>query len=52
MEQANAPFTTSFKGAWVSVWEKESCSDLYGEMEVVADDLPGLAEGIINYYSK
>ncbi|KAE9578369.1 hypothetical protein CGMCC3_g5539 [Colletotrichum fructicola] len=41
-----------FKGAWVSVWEKESCSDLYGEMEVVADDLPGLAEGIINHYSK
>ncbi|KAI8244054.1 (S)-2-haloacid dehalogenase 4A [Colletotrichum sp. SAR 10_99] len=41
-----------FKGAWVSVWEKESCSDLHGEMEVVADDLPGLAEGIIDYYSK
>ena len=36
-----------FKGAWVSVWEKEICSDLFGDMDVVADDLPSLADGII-----
>ena len=36
-----------FKGAWVSVWEKEMCSDLFGNMDVVADDLPSLADTII-----
>ncbi|KAI8721527.1 hypothetical protein NCS52_00294300 [Fusarium sp. LHS14.1] len=41
-----------FKGAWVSLWEKESCSEIFGEMEVIADDLPGLADGIVNYSPK
>ncbi|KAI1840415.1 hypothetical protein JX265_007161 [Neoarthrinium moseri] len=36
-----------FKGAWVSVWEKEQCADIFGEMDVVADDLPKLADSII-----
>lgn len=37
----------SFKGAWVSVWELEQCEDIFGDMDVVADDLPKLADGII-----
>uniref|UniRef100_A0A093VDD0 (S)-2-haloacid dehalogenase 1 n=1 Tax=Talaromyces marneffei PM1 TaxID=1077442 RepID=A0A093VDD0_TALMA len=38
---------TGFKGPWVSLWEKETCSDIFREMDVVADDLPSLADGII-----
>lgn len=40
-------FKYRFKGAWVSLWEKETCSDIFGEMDVVADGLPSLADGII-----
>lgn len=36
-----------FKGAWVSVWEKETCSDIFGDMDVIADDLPSLADKIV-----
>lgn len=36
-----------FKGAFVTVWEQEQCADIFGEMDVVADDLPALADGII-----
>lgn len=32
----------------MSVWEKETCSDIFGEMDVVADDLLSLADGIIS----
>jgi 2-haloacid dehalogenase len=42
----------SFKGAWASFWEKESCLDIFGEMDVVADDLPALADGIVAYATK
>lgn len=31
----------------MSLWEKEKCSDIFGEMDVEADSLPMLAEGII-----
>ncbi|KAL4963083.1 HAD-like protein [Aspergillus stella-maris] len=41
-----------FKGAWVSVWEKEACTDIFGEMDVVAEDLVGLADGIVKYSTK
>lgn len=42
----------SFKGAWASMWESEICSDIFGDMEVVAEDLPALADGIIGYDEK
>jgi 2-haloacid dehalogenase len=29
------------------VWEKEQCVDIFGEMDVVADTLPELADKII-----
>ncbi|KAL5341632.1 HAD-like protein [Aspergillus crustosus] len=38
-----------FKGAWVSFWEKEPCLDIFKEMEVIAEDLPALAKGIVGY---
>ncbi|OJJ68887.1 hypothetical protein ASPBRDRAFT_658073 [Aspergillus brasiliensis CBS 101740] len=47
MWDAAAAKRCGFKGAWVSIWEKETCSDIFGEMDVVADSLPMLAEGII-----
>jgi 2-haloacid dehalogenase len=49
---ANVRRIDSFKGAWVSMWEKESCLDIFGEMEVTADDLPAMADGIIAYSAK
>ncbi|KAK6076865.1 putative 2-haloalkanoic acid dehalogenase [Seiridium cupressi] len=47
MWDAAAARRTGFKAAWVSVWEQEQCSDIFGEMDVVADDLLALADGII-----
>ncbi|KAL4791880.1 HAD-like protein [Aspergillus venezuelensis] len=41
-----------FKGAWVSVWEREACTDIFGEMDVVAEDLVGLADGIVGFSNK
>jgi hypothetical protein len=41
------PRNFSFKGAWVSEWELEQCEDVFGGMDVVADSLPALADGII-----
>ncbi|KAL4887543.1 HAD-like protein [Aspergillus karnatakaensis] len=38
-----------FKGAWVSVWEKEPCLDIFKEMDVIAGDLPALADGIVGF---
>ena len=52
ISETNVSLTNSFKGAWVSLWEKESCPEIFGEMEVIADDLPGLADGIVNYSPK
>lgn len=31
----------------MSVWEQEQCEDIFGGMDVVADDLPSMADGII-----
>jgi len=36
-----------FKGAYCTVWEKEPCTDLFGEVDVMADTLPELADSII-----
>ncbi|KAL0940375.1 2-haloalkanoic acid dehalogenase [Colletotrichum truncatum] len=47
MWDAAAAKKCGFKGAWCSVYEKEPCVDLFGEMDVMADDLPELARKII-----
>ncbi|KAJ5570334.1 2-haloalkanoic acid dehalogenase [Penicillium hispanicum] len=47
MWDAAAAKRCGFKGAWVSVWEKEPCSDIFGEMDVVADDLVTMADRIV-----
>lgn len=36
-----------FRSAWCSAWEKEQCVEIFGEMDVVADTLPELADRII-----
>ncbi|KAL4907800.1 hypothetical protein BDW74DRAFT_175582 [Aspergillus multicolor] len=41
-----------FKGAWVSVWEKEACLDIFKEVDVIAEGLPGLADGIVGFSKK
>lgn len=38
---------SGFKGAYVTVLEKEACNDLFGELDVQADSFEELAEGII-----
>ncbi|KAK8046935.1 hypothetical protein PG996_014999 [Apiospora saccharicola] len=49
MWDASAARRTGFKGAWVSLWEKEMCSEIFGEMDVVADSLPEMADGIVAF---
>ncbi|KAF2680083.1 haloacid dehalogenase-like hydrolase [Lentithecium fluviatile CBS 122367] len=39
--------TVGFKGAYTTVLESEPLHDIFGDMEVVADSLPGMADGII-----
>ena len=34
-------------GAYCTVWEKEPCVDLFRKVDVMADTLPELADGII-----
>lgn len=38
---------TRFKAAWCSEWEKLPVPEVFGEMDVVADSLEALADGII-----
>ncbi|KEF60511.1 uncharacterized protein A1O9_02072 [Exophiala aquamarina CBS 119918] len=47
MWDAAAAKQVGFRGAWCSVWEKEQCSDIFGDMDVTSPDLPALADGII-----
>ncbi|KAF1960773.1 haloacid dehalogenase-like hydrolase [Byssothecium circinans] len=44
--------TVGFKGAYTTVLEAEPLHDIFGDMEVVADSLAGLADGIIAAESK
>lgn len=37
----------SFKGAYSAVWEKEPLTELFGDMDVLAESLPEMADGII-----
>ena len=36
-----------FKGAYCTVWEHEPLLELFGEMDVVADTLPEMAEKVM-----
>lgn len=36
-----------FRGAYCSVWEREALTDLFGEMDVLADTLPEMADKVI-----
>ncbi|KAJ5342617.1 hypothetical protein N7541_011741 [Penicillium brevicompactum] len=47
MWDVSAARKAGFKGAYCSVWEKESLSELFGEMDVMDDTLPGMADKII-----
>ncbi|TDZ32579.1 Transcriptional activator of proteases prtT [Colletotrichum spinosum] len=47
MWDASAARGCGFKGAWCSVYEKEPCVELFGEMDVMADSLPEMARKII-----
>ncbi|KAJ5784052.1 uncharacterized protein N7518_009729 [Penicillium psychrosexuale] len=47
MWDVSAARKAGFKGAYCSVWEKESLSELFGEMDVLDGTLPGMAEKII-----
>jgi hypothetical protein len=44
--------TSRFKGAYTTVLESEPLHEIFGDMEVVADSLPGMADGIIAAESK
>jgi hypothetical protein len=36
-----------FKGAYCSVWEKEPCLEIFGEMDIMADSLPEMARKVV-----
>jgi 2-haloacid dehalogenase len=36
-----------FRGAYTAIWEKEPLTELFGEMDVIDDTLPGMADKII-----
>ena len=36
-----------FKGAYCTIWEKEPLQELFGDMEVIADTLPEMADKVI-----
>ncbi|RMZ01046.1 hypothetical protein D0862_06508 [Hortaea werneckii] len=36
-----------FRGAYCSVWENEALTDLFGDMDVLSDNLPEMAEKVI-----
>ncbi|EXJ83389.1 hypothetical protein A1O1_07011 [Capronia coronata CBS 617.96] len=38
---------SGFIGAWVAAFEKEPCQDIFGDMDVMAETLPEMADGII-----
>jgi 2-haloacid dehalogenase len=36
-----------FRGAYTAIWEKEPLTELFGEMDVIDETLPGMADKII-----
>ncbi|KAL4758879.1 FAD dependent oxidoreductase-domain-containing protein [Aspergillus foveolatus] len=47
MWDVSAARRAGFKGAYTSIWEKEPLTELFGEMDVVDETLPGMADKII-----
>ncbi|KAK4544296.1 hypothetical protein LTR36_004506 [Oleoguttula mirabilis] len=47
MWDASAAKHYGFKAAWCSVWEKEPAPEVFGDIDILADDLPTMAKGII-----
>lgn len=48
MWDVSAAVKTGFRGAYCSAYEQEPCEELFGKtMEVMADTLPAMADGII-----
>ncbi|KAF8866167.1 HAD-like protein [Acephala macrosclerotiorum] len=47
MWDVSAARTTGFKGAYCTIWEKEPLQELFGDMEVIADTLPEMADKVI-----
>ncbi|PLB43205.1 putative 2-haloalkanoic acid dehalogenase [Aspergillus steynii IBT 23096] len=47
MWDVSAAKSAGFRGAYCTAWEKESCSEIFGEMDVTADSLHELAAQII-----
>ncbi|KAL4971979.1 FAD dependent oxidoreductase-domain-containing protein [Aspergillus desertorum] len=47
MWDVSAARRAGFKGAYTSIWEKEPLTELFGEMDVIDETLPGMAEKII-----
>ncbi|KAL2872408.1 FAD dependent oxidoreductase-domain-containing protein [Aspergillus lucknowensis] len=40
-----------FRGAYSSIWEKEPLTELFGDMDVIDDTLPGMADKIIAHHA-
>ncbi|KZL79191.1 catalytic activity [Colletotrichum incanum] len=47
MWDASAAKECGFKSAWCAVYEGEPCTDLFGEMDVMATELPEMARKIL-----
>lgn len=48
MWDVTAAVKVGFRGAYCTVYEKESCAEIFdAELEVVADSLPDMADGVI-----
>ncbi|PYI08728.1 2-haloalkanoic acid dehalogenase [Aspergillus sclerotiicarbonarius CBS 121057] len=47
MWDAAAAKRCGFKGAWLSVWEKDNCPEIFGRLDVGSGSLAGLVDGII-----
>ncbi|BCS27963.1 uncharacterized protein APUU_61011S [Aspergillus puulaauensis] len=47
MWDVSAARRAGFKGAYSSIWEKEPLTELFGEMDVIDETLPGMADKII-----
>ncbi|RDW68988.1 uncharacterized protein DSM5745_08748 [Aspergillus mulundensis] len=47
MWDVSAARRAGFKGAYTSIWEKEPLTELFGEMDVIDETLPGMADKII-----
>lgn len=47
LEPSRLLYLNRFKGAYCTVWEQEPLLELFGDMDVVADTLPEMAEKVI-----